>query len=64
MTSNILEIFFDLSSPCPEEIKNCSSLRNEYLEKLNFLQKMNSCKSCNVSELKAYFIDRIRHGFK
>jgi hypothetical protein len=64
MNFNLLEDFFDFNSPCPKEIKNCDSLRKEYSEKLIFLQKMNSCANCNINELKAYFVDRIKHGFK
>ena len=48
--------FFDLSKPCPSEIKRCRQLRNDYrLE----LRNMKQCTNCAMRVVKNVYINKI-----
>jgi hypothetical protein len=50
--------FFDLTQPCPPDIKNCAELRKYYSDEIEKLQKYNLCAQCNVTFLKINVIEQ------
>jgi len=57
----IIQTFFDFNKDCPQQIKNCSKLREEYRQRLTTLKKFNSCTDCNLSELKIFIINQFKY---
>lgn len=62
MQEKYIADFFDSSKECPNEIKNCLKLREEYVASFKKLTS-SSCKSCDLIELKNYFIAKIRFNY-
>lgn len=50
--------FFDLNRPCPDVIKDCTSLRNEYIDELNRLSIY--CKECDRIKVRDKYIEKIK----
>lgn len=57
--SDILN-FFHLDSKCPESIKNCSKLRQEYIQRVETAKKFKNCNECNINHIKLYIINKIK----
>lgn len=51
--------FFDNNQPCPEEVKDCSSLREEFNRTLDALKRQGGCSACAERNLRNGFIARI-----
>jgi len=62
MQHKYISDFFNSDKRCPDEIVNCSELRSEYYSAFNKLTS-SSCKSCDLVELKNFFISRIKYNF-
>lgn len=48
--------FFDLSQPCPPEIKDCENLRELYKAELESLKSQGICSSCVERGLRNKYI--------
>jgi hypothetical protein len=57
---DIANKFFDNNQPCPQEIKDCQSLREEYNRTLDALKRRGGCSSCAERNLKNGFIAKIQ----
>jgi hypothetical protein len=55
--STILQ-FFDLSRPCPDNIKDCNILRDEYIREVNSFSTQ--CKECDRLKIRDRYIERIK----
>lgn len=53
--------FFNLNVPCPKDIQDCLSLREQYVKELTALEKTPGCTSCKRNSLKAKFLSSV-HG--
>jgi hypothetical protein len=53
---NIAENFFNFAMPCPKEIEECDKHRKDYLKKIKFVQSLNLCTPCEVTNIKNYYI--------
>lgn len=51
--------FFEPKEDCPDEIPNCSQLREQYMSELNKINNSNSCISCATTRLKSKYINLI-----
>lgn len=56
---SIIKDFFEPFLKCPEQVKDCQKLREDYDKRLDVLKKAGNCTDCNVSYLKIYFIKNI-----
>lgn len=54
--NQLAPLFFDVTQPCPPEIKNCVALREEYKKEVNKLESFKLCTSCNIAFLKSNII--------
>ena len=48
--------FFDLTQPCPEEITDCLSLREQYTAELEGLKAQGMCSGCVERGLRNKYI--------
>lgn len=55
--AEILKNFFEPFMKCPEEIKDCQKLREEFDKRLLTLKSNKKCSNCSITSLKLYFID-------
>lgn len=55
--STVLQ-FFDLNRPCPDCIKNCNALREEYVKEVNSLSL--HCKECDRVKIRDRYIEKIK----
>lgn len=60
---SIYDDFFNLEGPCPDTIKNCQELRNEYQFKVNRLTADGNCNGCQAMNLKAEFQTKIWQSY-
>jgi hypothetical protein len=56
--------FFDNNQPCPQEITDCQSLRDEYNRTLDAIKRQGGCNSCAERNLRNGFIARIKEYLK
>ncbi len=56
---DILEHFFDLTTPCNNKIKQCEELRKLYSDTINEFNQYNTCNGCNLAFIQADFILRV-----
>jgi hypothetical protein len=56
----IITQFFQMDQPCPSEIKNCQSLRNNYIQSNNALKNQHGCYPCNHNNLRTNTIQIIK----
>lgn len=61
MAEEAVEDFFNLDLPCPDFIKNCALLRNDYTVALQNLNAT-GCSECQKNALKMHFIRIITHN--
>ena len=59
---NIINQFFMMDQPCPSEIKNCQSLRNNYVVANNNLKKQNGCYPCMHNNLRTQTIQILKNN--
>lgn len=57
---NIINQFFLMEQPCPSEVQNCQSLRNNYIVANNNLKKQGGCYPCNHNNLRTSTIQLIK----
>lgn len=50
------QVFFDDAKPCPENIHNCESLRQQYKEELARIEASGACGGCIKRSLKQKYI--------
>jgi hypothetical protein len=55
--------FFSFDRPVPASIKDGKALRDEYLEKENFVKKTSGCENCNLAFLRSFYINKIKDSF-
>ena len=48
--------FFDFSQPCPEEVKDCESLREQYKTEMENLKSQGICGGCAERGLRNKYI--------
>jgi hypothetical protein len=53
---DILQNFFDLEKPCPEQIKNCADIREQYKGELEALRMRGGCGGCMERSLRNKYI--------
>ena len=53
---SIYDDFFDLKNPCPDSIKGCQELREEYTNKLEAINNDKNCRGCKALNLKAEYM--------
>lgn len=58
MNTNYLLDFFDTNKQCPDFIKNCESLRTEYIKELKE-NTTGQCSSCFARIVRDKYIDII-----
>lgn len=58
MDISIVLQFFDLNRPCPESIKDCVSLREEYIKDINKLSSQ--CKECDRIKIRDTYIEKLK----
>jgi len=56
----IINQFFMLDQPCPPEIKNCQSFRNNYVVANNNLKKHAGCYPCMHNNLRTQTIQTLK----
>jgi hypothetical protein len=56
--------FFDLEKPVPRVFKNGKKLREEYIEREDFLKKISLCNGCELVQFRAYFITQLLDSVK
>jgi hypothetical protein len=56
--------FFDLEKPVPRIFKNGKKLREEYIEREEFLKKISLCNGCELVQFRAYFITQLLDSVK
>jgi hypothetical protein len=49
---NIIEQFFTLDKPCPDSIKDCEQVRDDYKKRLEILKSQPGCSSCKLRSLR------------
>lgn len=55
-----LELFFNVSQPCPPEIVNCDKLREEYNSELQQAQQpTGGCSPCKLRSIRNKYINLI-----
>ena len=57
---NIINQFFLMEQPCPSEVQNCQSLRNNYIVANNNLKKQGGCYPCNHNKLRTSTIQLLK----
>lgn len=57
---NIVNKFFQMDQPCPAEIKNCQSLRNQYVQSNASLKRQPGCYPCMHNNLRTQTIQNIK----
>jgi hypothetical protein len=63
-TEDLTSKFFNFLENCPNEIPDCSSLRQEYMQTLDAMKRKGGCSSCAERNLRNTFIDRIKSLLK
>ena len=58
MNNNYILDFFDTNKACPDYIKNCEQLRNEYIKELKD-NTTGQCSSCFARIVRDKYIDII-----
>lgn len=56
----VITQFFQMDQPCPPEIKNCQSLRNNYIQSNNSLKKQPGCYPCHHNNLRTSTVQLIK----
>lgn len=56
----IVTRFFQMDQPCPSEIKDCQSLRNNYIQSNNALKNRPGCYPCNHNNLRTNTVQLIK----
>jgi hypothetical protein len=57
---HIINQFFLMEQPCPSEIQNCQSLRNNYITANANLKKQGGCYPCMHNNLRTNTIQAIK----
>ena len=60
---SIYDDFFNFEKPCPETVKNCDELRDNYKNRLQQIESDTSCNGCKKLNLKAEFMTHIWKGY-
>lgn len=53
---NIQHSFFDFNAPCPEDIINCSEVREQYKKEWEELKRRGGCGGCMERSLRNKYI--------
>ena len=48
--------FFDFTQPCPEEVKDCGIIREQYTAELDHLRSQGACGGCAERGLRNKYI--------
>jgi len=56
---SIYSDFFNLEGPCPEGIKGCKELREQYQADLSKIADKNNCNNCQLLNLNAEYQTKV-----
>jgi len=62
--NKIILQFFNFNTKCPENIRDCEALRNEFLIEVENYKKYNVCSICDIQYVRLKFINRIKQLLK
>jgi len=58
--NSIIIKFFNFTTRCPEGLRDCESLRNEFLMEVERHKKYKVCSTCDIQYIRLKFINRIK----